>query len=151
MPPTIKAVERYAFRDNNISQIVFPDGIIEAGGFSENNLTEVNFPDSVLKVGDFFSNNLTIDTLELPPLVETIDYEAFRSTSINRVVLPSTVKRINSYAFNNSGITELIVNSPIQTDRNSFTGNNFTSVNIPQGSNIVNNSFDAGVTINYTN
>ena len=100
----LKVIERYAFMNNNLTEVTIPGSLTrtEPDIFSNNELTQVNFSTSgnlkSINEGVFKGNKLT--SVTIPDGVTSIGNSAFsRNDGLTQVTLPGSVSSIDIYAF----------------------------------------------------
>lgn len=94
IPGSVSSVGRYAFFDNNITQIVFPGSIhledsVFAGCY---NLHSVTFQGPASIDALVFSENYDLTALYFPDQSASIGYWGFRSSSLKAVWIPADTK-----------------------------------------------------------
>lgn len=95
---------------NGDSAVVsIPEGVkyIEKGVFEDFEITEVFFPNTLIEIGDFaFRNCVNLEQVHLNEGLKTIGDRSFCiCRNLKSITLPSTLEIIKSAAFYNSGMT----------------------------------------------
>lgn len=111
MPNTVKYIKGYAFANNNISFVSFPDKLQTLGrrAFKNNNLTSATIPDTVknIKAEAFMSNCLS--EVILPKNLTIIGKNSFQNNELTKVKIPKTVISIKSFAFYNNTLIDVTI------------------------------------------
>jgi alpha-tubulin suppressor-like RCC1 family protein len=105
----VKYIGDFAFRGQEISNVILPDGILKIGSyaFNDNELTEVNLPSSLISVGMLAYNNNQIDTLIIPKNVNNLGHWSFERNNISQVSFLGDKPMINQGAFDANDISNI--------------------------------------------
>ena len=112
LPSTLKSIGYKAFYKNNLTNVVFPEGLITIGdsAFANNEISSIVLPSTLKSIGEkaFESNEIT--ELELPEGLTSIGALAFMENQLEIVNLPSSLISLGYGAFNqNFTLTEYII------------------------------------------
>ncbi len=110
----LKYIYDEAFIDNYLTSIELPNSIMELGGgaFSNNNMNKIIYK---IKNGVEDTSILnsysgrSIDRLEIPSGVTTIERGSIRVNKLSSIVIPESVQTIESYAIAPSGHVDTII------------------------------------------
>ena len=123
---TVTAIGADAFRDNQLTSVVIPDGVatIENGAFANNQLTKVTIPQGVTSIGGQAFVNNALESVTIPGSVTTIASDAFRDNQLTSVVIPNGVTSIGNSTFRNNHLTGVTLSSTVTSiGSNAFRGN----------------------------
>lgn len=124
MNGVLKEIEAYAFFDNQLVEVAFPNTLRKLAGFDNNYIAKLDIPRSVEVLGGFAENPIT--ELYVPSNVRVISADAFsaRANSFNSVLRkvtledtlenPSQLTTIESDAFAFNNLYELTIPSSVQ-------------------------------------
>ncbi|WP_153050490.1 leucine-rich repeat domain-containing protein, partial [Streptococcus suis] len=131
-----------------------------------NNLKKVTFEDGITVIPASILAGTSVEEIQLPSSVETIDSYAFSDSSLREVVFPLTLTKIGSSAFSGTQLTTVTLPAGLTHLGDYAFGNisSLTSINIPKDINSDRNyyasyspfsgsstltqiSFDEGITV----
>lgn len=114
----VASIGAQAFLRTGLSMLTLGDSVenIEFGAFRENLLTDVVFPDSIQIIGSHSFNNNQIENLDLGESVLTIESGAFRENGLTELTIPASVQTIGNNAFSsNDDLVSVIFTGPAPT------------------------------------
>lgn len=144
-PESPETIGEEAFRRINIrGDIIIPQSVTHIGrsAFSETKISHLVFPDNLEFIEEEVLANCSylIDTIAIPPLIETIGEAAFAGCEkLDAVVLPKRLQKIKNRAFEGCHSLTYIhcqAMDPPEVDESAFNGinkDNFT-VEVPEES-----------------
>lgn len=123
---TIEVFSPKAFTGAGLTEIVFSKNLRALNGevFSNcRNLKTVDFSRTSAKgLASGLFRNAVIETLILPPTLETVGSAAFQNATLKEIVLPDTVKTIYNVAFQGATFDVIRFGSKLERiDANAFT------------------------------
>lgn len=107
LPKNLEVIEWSAFRDSGLEEVTVPGNLKEwEGGFAAcGNLKRVIIEEGIVTIPLWaFSHCISLEYVEIPESVTTIDYVFEDCPSLKQIVIPETVTQIHEEAFE-SGIT----------------------------------------------
>ena len=116
LPNTLETIESHAFSRTRLSTITIPDSVIYMGGnvFLEcRNLKSVKLSKNLKKLeNNMFSSCSSLKSLELPDGLESIGFRILeRVPLIHEITIPSSVNTIDFYAFRESSLKKIYIPS----------------------------------------
>ncbi len=138
---TIKSVGVYAFKMNEITELVLPDSVkeLKKGSFNQCvKLSVVKFGESLECVGEEAFYGCPLKSVELPVGLKTIGDWAFAFTGIEYVEFPESVTSIGKCAFSGSEIKKTVINENLAGITNEVFQNCTNLEIVVVGSNVKN-------------
>lgn len=126
IPNTIKYIKGYAFANNNMFFVSFPNKLQTLGrrSFKNNSLTSVTIPEDVKNISDeAFANNCLSEVI-LPKNLTTIGKNSFQNNELTKVKIPTTVIRIKEFAFFNNVLVDITIPERVREIGSLAFGNN---------------------------
>lgn len=114
-PANLKKIERNAFSDCAIKELIFPESldIIDAWAFISNSTEKIVFPTSMDYISDYAFDSNPVEKIELPDNINRINGSAFSNCGILNELKINSVKYLNSDAFRSCrSLTKIIITSP---------------------------------------
>ena len=144
--PLYYAKHIYSAKDQEITDLVIPDGVTSIGGnafYHVEGIKSVTFPESLTSIGSAAFYSTGLGTVTIPKGVTEIGGAAFeRCGNLKTVTIPEGVTKIGSSAFAYSGLTELTLPSTIREMSQSFYGcENLAKLNLTGGITTLGSSF----------
>ena len=111
IPKTVTAISSYLFEGQDITSVVFHDGIVSIGerSFMNTPISRVVFPKNLKTIKSKAFCGTKITSLDIPEGVTEIGWQAFFGLDLEKVVLPSTYT-VNENPFSGSKIKDLYYN-----------------------------------------
>ncbi|OPL10622.1 MAG: hypothetical protein AVO34_10540 [Firmicutes bacterium ML8_F2] len=123
----IKQLNQELFRNKGLESVAFAVDTeinrIHGSAFRDNYLTEISFPDTLVQIdGNAFNNNLLQGVL-LPDSIKTVQWDAFRNNKIEKIKVGSNVS-IGNNAFIGNPLVEIEIGNNVQFGTNVFPEHN---------------------------
>ncbi len=121
----LKTIGNIAFRNNNISELVFPSTLESIGSeaFKNNKLTKVHISGNNLSIGNNAFSNNQITEVEISGNGNRFDSNVFSSNSINKLNIHGTNISIGSEVFANNQISDFSMSGVTSLGTNAFRNN----------------------------
>lgn len=126
IPNTVKYIKGYAFANNNLLFVSFPNKLQTLGrrSFKNNSLTSVTIPEDVKNISDeAFANNCLSEVI-LPKNLTIIGKGSFQNNELTKVKIPTTVIRIKEFAFFNNVLVDITIPERVREIGSLAFGNN---------------------------
>ncbi len=127
-------IDVYAFRENNLSKVIFNDNIqyIAIGAFDSNHLQNLSLPNSIQYIGErAFADNL-LTSVSLPNSINIINAGLFANNQLSNIVIPNSVQEIGYLAFEGNNLTSLTIPDGVEyIGYHAFSYNQLQEVNLP--------------------
>lgn len=108
----VKAIEKKAFFNTEITSVTIPDSVTTIGpyAFACSRLQSVEIPENVTELDDgVFANCDQLESAKLPYGITSIPDYTFRNcTALKKLSLSNTIESIGYYAFDNVNIEEVV-------------------------------------------
>ncbi|HOO06590.1 MAG TPA: leucine-rich repeat protein [Ruminococcus sp.] len=117
--------------------VISGTGEIDDNAFSNNdNIKTVTIEEGVTSIGSYaFYDCDSIDEIELPSTVETIEYEAFYNSSLSSIKLNEGLKTIDGWAFEYTNLKKIDLPSTLTSLANNvFYGVSLEEINVAENS-----------------
>lgn len=156
LPSTLEQIADFAFRENQLSNLIVTDKVKSIGqfAFSNNNLQTVTLPSILEGIDDYAFSGNQLKNVVIPDKVEYIGFAAFADNALTSLTISDGVQYIGSYAFQENNLTTLHIpdsvlgigifafednkladlrlsNNMTKIDSSSFSNNNLKEVTIP--------------------
>ncbi len=133
IPNTVTEIQAYAFRYNQIYDIVIPDSVITIGdsAFSDNDIANIKLGSSLQYIGATAFKYNEITDLVIPNSVTEIKSEGFANNKISNLVLSTSLTALNEAEFSNNLIEHVTIPSSITTLTAAFKNNNIHTLIVP--------------------
>ncbi|MGN0469053.1 MAG: leucine-rich repeat protein [Acutalibacteraceae bacterium] len=106
----VKAVAKFDLSSKNVNRVVISEGIetIRASAFRDSEISEVVFPKSLRTIENYaFYGAEYLYSCKLQEGLEVIGYEAFYDCPIQDLVIPNSVEKIYGHAFSGNKTKEI--------------------------------------------
>lgn len=124
LPVGLTTLEGNAFQGSGLTSIVIPEGITSFGNsvFSDcNQLTSVTMPaDMKTLPSNTFYGTTSLQSIQLPAALETINYSAFYNSGLTSIEFPPALKTIGSQAFYGTQLTEITIPKTVTSVGSNF-------------------------------
>lgn len=111
IPNTVKYIKGYAFANNNLLFVDFPNKLETLGrrSFKNNSLTSVIIPDTVKSIkAETFANNCLLE-VTLPKTLTIIGKNSFQNNELAKIHIPTSVVKIKEFAFFNNILVDIVI------------------------------------------
>ena len=126
LPADVTSIGSYAFSDcGRLTQLTIPDGVTSIGSYAFSysfdsskypHLAELHMPAQLKTLGQYaFYYNRSLQSIEIPDDVETIDEYVFYNCGVRNVTLNEGLKKISRYAFSSSSVQNINFPSTLET------------------------------------
>ena len=137
IPNNVTKVGYGAFSNlEGLKTVIIPGTVKEIGAYSfsyNKTLEKVIIADGVEKIGEYaFDGVSKLKDVTLSNSLKEIGERAFRGTSIEEINIPGSVETLNSQSFSTSNLKKVVLNEGTKTLKsNSIYGAKITSISIP--------------------
>lgn len=126
IPNTVKYIKGYAFANNNLLFVDFPNKLETLGrrSFKNNSLTSVIIPDTVKSIkAETFANNCLLE-VTLPKTLTIIGKNSFQNNELAKIHIPTSVVKIKEFAFFNNILVDIVIPERVREIGRLAFGNN---------------------------
>lgn len=124
-----------AFRDSELSEVIFPqEGLLSIGysAFADNELTSLIIPDSVINIEDGAFDGNQLNSLSIGSSVVTIGRFSFIDNQLTTVSIPNSVVIIDNHAFRDNYLQSISIGDNVEIlGEEAFRDNQLSYVSMP--------------------
>lgn len=132
LPSKLESISEGAFKNNNVTNIELPEGLLYLAGFENNKLTSITIPETVVEINSAAFRNNLLKEVTIPNQVVKIKDDAFYNNKLTQVNLPSSLEYIGMDAFSYNELKEITLPNNIEIiGAYAFYSNQLTKIEIP--------------------